>query len=118
MANITYRQVNDYMIPNLTLPSEETAIRLGKWGVMYKDYLQKHSPVLFTTLLTQGTLYQHCAQIDTQAQQMFNTLVSQMTNSENITEQLKSQNQLEWVQRMNRIRERANEIVCNELIYT
>ena len=117
MANITYRQVNDYMIPNLKLPPEETAIRLGKWGMMYKDYLQKHNPVLFTTLLTQGTLYQHCAQIDTQAQQMFNTLISQMTKAENITEELKSQNQLEWVQRMNSIQERANEIVCKELIY-
>ena len=105
------------MIPNLTLPPEETVIRLGKWGMLHKDYLQKHSPVLFTTLLTQGKLYQHCAQIDTQAQQMFNTLVSQMMKSENITEQLKSQNQLEWVRRMNSIQERASEIVCKELIY-
>ena len=99
MANITYRQVNDYMIPNLRLPPEESAVRLGKWGMLYKDYLQKHNPVFFTTLLTQGTLYQHCAEIDTQAQQMFNTLVSQMMKSENITEQLKSQNQLERVRR-------------------
>lgn len=118
MANITYRQVNDYMIPNLKLPPEESAIRLGKWGIMYKDYLQKHNPVLFATLLTQSKLYQHCAEIDTQAQQMFNTLVEQMTKTENITEQLKEQNQLEWVRRMNNIQERANKIVCNELIYT
>ena len=117
MANITYRQVNDYMIPNLTLPPEERSIRLGKWGMQFKDYLQKHSPVLFTTLLTQGKLYQHCAQIDTQAQQMFSTLVSQMIKTENITEQLKAQNQLEWVQRMNSIQERASEIVCKEIIY-
>ena len=117
MANITYRQVNDYMIPNLKLPPEETDIRLGKWGMLHKDHLQKHNPVLFATLLTQGTLYQHCAEIDTQAQQMFNTLVEQMIKTENITEELKSQNQLEWVQRMNSIQERANEIVCNELIY-
>lgn len=115
--NITYRQVNDYMIPNLTLSSEESAVRLGKWGMMYKDYLQKHKPILFATLLTQGKLYQHCAQIDTQAQQMFDTLVSQMMKSENITEQLKSLNQLEWVHRMNSIQERASEIVCKELIY-
>lgn len=117
MANITYRQVGDYMIPNIKLPPEESAIRLGKWGMMYKDYLQKHNPVLFATLLTQGKLYQHCAQIDSQAQQMFNTLVSQMMQSENITEELKAQNQLEWVRRMNSIQERASEIVCNELIY-
>ena len=118
MANITYRQVNDYMIPNLKLPPEETAIRLNKWGMLHKDYLQKHNPVLFATLLTQGTLYQHCAQIDTQAQQMFNNLVAQLIKSENITEQLKTQNQLEWVRQMNSIQERASEIVCNELIYT
>lgn len=117
MANITYRKVNDYLIPNLTLTPEESTIRLGKWGMLYKDYLQKHSPVLFTTLLTQGKLYQHCAQIDIQARQIFTTLVEQMTKSENITEQLKEQNQLEWVQRMNSIQERASEIVCNELIY-
>ena len=117
MANITYRQVNDYMIPNLRLPPEESTIRLGKCGIIYKDYLQKHNPVLFATLLTQGTLYQHCAQIDSQAQQMFTTLVSQMTKAENITEHLKSQNQLEWVQRMNSIQERASEIIHNELIY-
>ena len=117
MANITYRQVNDYMIPNLRLPPEESAVRLGKWGMLYKDYLQKHNPVFFTTLLTQGKLYQHCAEIDTQAQHMFSTLVEQMTKNENITEQLKFQNQLEWVRRMNSIQERASEIVCNELIY-
>ena len=117
MANITYRQVNDYMIANLRLPPEESSIRLGKWGMLYKDYLQKHKPVLFATLLTQGKLYQHCAEIDTQSQQMFNTLVSQMIKNENITEQLKAQNQLEWVQRMNSIQERASEIVCKELIY-
>ena len=115
--NITYRQVNDYLIPNLTLPPEETSIRLGKWGMLHKDYLKNHKPVLFATLLTQGKLYQHCAQIDTQAQQMFNTLVAQMTKSENITEHLKSQNQLEWVQRMNSIQEKASEIVRKELIY-
>ena len=117
MANITYRQVNDYMIPNLKLTPEETAIRLGKWGMLHKDHLQKHNPALFATLLTQGKLYQHCAQIDTQAQQMFTTLVEKMTKTENITEQLKAQNQLEWVQRMNSVQERANEIVCKELIY-
>lgn len=111
MTNITYRQVADYMIPNLTLPPEESAIRLGKWGMLHKDYLQKHNPLLFAALLTQGKLYQHCAQIDTQAQQMFTTLIEQMVKSENITEELKSQNQLEWMQRMNSIRERASEII-------
>lgn len=117
MANITYRQVNDYMIPNLKLPPEESAIRLGKWGMLHKDYLENHNPVLFATLLTQGNLYQHCAEIDTKAKQMFDTIVAHMIKTENITEQLKEQNQLEWVRRMNSIQERAKEIVCKELIY-
>ncbi len=118
MANITYREVNGYLIPNLTLPPEESAIRLGKWGMLYKNYLQKHNPVLFTTLLTQGKLYQHCSQIDTQAQQMFNTLVSQMTKPEKVTEHLKEQNQLEWIHRTNNIHHRVTEIINRELIYT
>lgn len=111
MTNITYRQVNDYMIPNLTLPPEESTIHLGKWGMLHKDYLQKHNPVLFATLLTQGKLYQHCADVEKQTRKMFDTLISQMMKIENITEQLKIQNQLEWVQRMNSIRERASEIL-------
>ena len=117
MADITYRQVSDYMIPNLKLPPEESTIHLDKWGMMYKDYLQKHNPVLFATLLTQGNLYQHCAQIDTQAQQMWGTLVEQMTKSENITEQLKEKNQLEWVRRMNSIEAQAREIICHDIIF-
>ena len=117
MANITYRQVNDYMIPNLTLPPEESAIRLGKWGMMYKDYLQKHKPILFATLLTQGKLYQHCAQIDTQAQQMFDTLVEQMKIAEGVTEALKEENQMEWVRSMQNIESRAREIICHDIIF-
>lgn len=117
MANITYRQVNDYMIPNLRLPPEESTVRLGKWGMLHKNYLQKHNPVLFTTLLIQGTLYQHCTQIDTQAQQMFATLTAQMIKAENITEELKSQNQLEWVRRMNSIEAKARDIVCHDIIF-
>lgn len=106
------------MIPNLTLPPEESAIRLGKWGMLYKDNLQKHNPVLFTTLLTQGKLCQHCAQIDQQASEMFDTLVEQLMKREGVCEELKERDQMEWVQRMNNIKERASEIVCEELIYT
>ena len=117
MANITYRQVNDYMIPNLKLPPEESAIRLGKWGMMYKDYLEKHNPVLFATLLTQGKLYQYCADVENQAQQMFNTLVKQIKTTEGITEQLKEENQLEWVRQTQNIESRAREIIIRELIF-
>ncbi|MGN1444177.1 MAG: TnpV protein [Acutalibacteraceae bacterium] len=115
--NITYRQVGDYRIPNLTLPPEETNIHLGKWGMLHKDYLQKHKPVVFATLLAQGKLWQYLADIDTQAQEMFDTLFKQMKEREGVTEQLKEDNQMLWVQMMNIIQNRVNEIVCEQLIY-
>jgi len=77
----------------------------------------KHKKVLFTTLLTQGKLYQHCAEIEKQAQDMFDTLVKQMKESEGVTEQLKEENQLEWVCCMQNIDARAREVVTTELIY-
>lgn len=73
--NITYRRVGDYNIPNLTLPSEETNITLGKWGMLHKDFLLKNNKVLFNLLLIQGKLYQHCVEVEKQAQDMFDTLV-------------------------------------------
>ena len=117
-TNIQYRQVGDYNIPNLILPPEEANIRLGKWGMLHKDYLLKNKKVLFTTLLIQGKLYQHCAEIENQARDMFDTLVKQMKKSEGVTEQLKEENQMEWVCRMQDIEERAREFVTAELIYT
>lgn len=114
---LTYRQVGDYRIPNLTLPSKEANIHLGKWGMLHKDYLQKHKPVVFATLLAQGKLWQYLADIDTQAQQMFDMLVEQMKELEGVTEQLKENNQMLWVQMMNSIQNRANEIVCKDLIF-
>ncbi len=115
---ISYRRVGDYLIPNLRLPPEETAITLGRWGMMYKDYLEKHKKVFFSTLLMQGKLYQHCAEVENQARNMFDTLIEQMKASEGVTEELKEQNQWEWVQIMDNIQQRANEIVCSELIYS
>ncbi len=112
-----YRQVGDYLIPNLVLPPEETTITLGKWGMMHKDYLLKHKKVLFSTLLTQGKLYQYCAEVEKQAQDMFDTLVEQMKTAEGVTKQLKEDNQMEWLCRMQNIEARAREIVTTELIY-
>ncbi len=114
---ITYREVNGYLIPNLKLPTEETNIRLGKWGVLYKDYLQMNKKVFFNTLLMQGKLYQHCADVENQAMDMFDILIKQMKETEEVTEELKENDQWEWVQRMSNIQARAREIVCNELIY-
>ena len=116
-TTIQYRQVGDYLIPNLILPPEEVNVNLGKWGMMHKSYLEKYEKVLFSTLLIQGKLYQHCAEVEAQARDMFDTLVEQMKEAEGVTEQLKEENQLEWVCRMGNIEQRAREIVCAELIY-
>ncbi len=116
-ANIQYRQVGDYNIPNLILPPEETNITLGKWGMLHKDYLLKHKKVLFATLLAEGQLYQHCSEVENQAQQMFDTLIEQMKEAEGVTEELKEQDQWEWVHRMGNIQQRAREVVTTELIY-
>ncbi len=114
---ITYREVNGYLIPNLKLPPEEANVRLGKWGMLYKDYLQKNKKVFFNTLLIQGKLYQHCAEIEKQANEMYDVLIEQMKEAEGVTEQLKEDDQMEWIQRMGNIEVRAREIVCSELIY-
>lgn len=116
-SRIQYRQVGDYLIPNLILPPEEASITLGKWGMMHKTYLEKQKKVLFSTLLIQGKLYQHCAEVEAQARGMFDTLVDQMKEAEGVTEQLKEENQMEWVCRMGNTEQRAREIVCAELIY-
>ena len=115
--SISYRNVGDYLIPNLTLPYEEASVRLGKWGMMYKSYLEKHKKVLFNSLLVQGKLYQHCAEVETQARYMFDTLVEQLKESEGVTEQLKEDNQMEWICRMQNIEASARDMICEELIY-
>jgi len=116
-ANFTYRQIGDYIIPNLTLSSEEANIKLGKWGMQHKDYLLKHKKVVFATLLAEGKLWQYLADIDNQAQKMFDTLVEQMKESEGVTEKLKEDDQMKWVMYMNNIEIRAIEIINNNLIY-
>lgn len=119
MSNkIQYRRVADYFIPNLIIPPEEASITLGKWGMMHKTYLEKYKKALFSILLIQGKLYQHCAELENQARAMFDTLVEQMKQAEGVNEQLKEENQMEWICRIQNIEARAREIVCNDLIYT
>lgn len=116
--SVSYRNVGDYLIPNLVLPPEEASVTLGKRGMMHKTYLEKHKKVFFYTLLMQGKLYQHCAEVEAQAKDMFETLVEQIKKAEGVTEQLKEENQMEWVCCMSNIESRAREIICKELIYT
>ena len=112
----SYRMVSDYKIPNITLPIE--AIKpLGVWGLKRKDYLMKHKRVQFNIMLMNGTLWNHLAEVDEQALDMFTRLIEQMKVNEGVTEQLKEENQMEWVARMNNIEARAREAVNHELIY-
>ena len=85
--------------------------------MLYKSHIEKNRKVFFNTLLMQGKLYQHCAEIETQTRDMFDVIVEQMKKVEGVTEQLKEENQMEWVQRMGNIEAMAREVVCKELIY-
>ena len=109
----TYRMVGDYKIPNITLPAEASK-SLGVWGLKRKYYLMKHKRVQFNIMIITGTLWTHLAEVDEQASDMFSRLVEQMKVNEGITEQLKADNQMEWVTRMSNIETRAREIISNE----
>ena len=111
---ITYTQIGDYLLPNLT-PSEKP--KVGRWGMLRFSYLRKHREALYTIMLMKGTLNPHLEEIDRQAQEMEQQLISQLAQQEGVTEQLKAENQMEWVAQMNNIRNRADEIVLNDLIY-
>ena len=114
----TYVRQGDYFIPCLTLPAEKENKSIGLWGHRHKRYLQEHKRATYTTLLTSGKLDSYLADIDKQAEDMFLRLIEQIANREGVTEQLKAENQMEWVCRKNNIRSRAMEIVNDELIYT
>ena len=113
----TYMQVGDYLLPDLKLPKEEQQ-PIGVWGQRHRRYLKEHHRATYATLLTSGKLNGYLTDIDRQAEEMFLRLVKQMAETEGITEQLKAEHQMEWVRRMNNIRNRAMEIVNSELIYS
>lgn len=104
--------------PIWSLPTEKENKPIGVWGQRHLRYLKQHRKVLYTNLLTSGKLDSYLADIDKQAEDMFLRLVEQMTEREGVTEQLKAENQMEWVCRMNNIRNRVAEIVNAELIYS
>ena len=112
----TYTKTGDYILPNLTLPPEEKR-HIGVWGQQHKRYLKQNHRVLYMNLLTSGNLNNYLADIDEQAEDMFLRLAKQMAEREGVTEELKANNQLEWVRLMNNIRNRATEIVTANLIY-
>ncbi len=112
-----YELQGDYYIPCLTLPAEKENNPIGIWGQRHKRYLKEYRKATYTTLLTNGNLNSYLANIDGQAEEMFSRLVKQMAEREGVTEQLKADKQLGWVQRINNIRSRAIETVITDLIY-
>ena len=112
----TYTQVGDYLLPDLKLPEEEQQ-PIGVWGRRHTRYLKDHRRATYAALLTGGKLNGYLADIDRQAEEMFSRLVKQMAEAEGVTEALKATDPMEWVGRMNNIRNRAMEIVNSELIY-
>ena len=112
-----YELQGDYYIPCLVLDAEDTQ-PIGMWGRKRLDYLKKHRQALYTTLLVSNKLNSHLVEIDHQASEMFYLLMKQLAEKEGITEQLKALDQMAWVGAMNNIRNRAEEIVLSELIYT
>lgn len=112
----TYTQVGDYLLPDLKLPQEEQQ-PIGVWGQRHRRYLKEHRRATYVTLLTSGRLNSYLADIDRQAEELFSRLVKQMAEAEGVTEALKATDPMEWVGRMNNIRNRAMEIVNSELIY-
>lgn len=112
---LDYELIGDYYIPCLKAPESP---KVGRFGMMYHDYLRKHKRVTYSGLMLSGKLKEHIEDIDRQAEDMYFQLVDRMKQTEDVTEQLKATNQLEWVRRMNSIRNRAEELVVSELILT
>ena len=112
---LDYELAGDYYLPDLVL--NETACPIGRWGRMHGLYLKENHPVRYNAMLLSGKLNSYLAQIDEQAQEQLDLIIRQMQQTEGITEELKAANQIEWVQRMNSIQERVEEIIRTHLIY-
>ena len=116
-TGIGYTLQGNYYLPDLALPEQEDE-PIGLWGQRHLKYIKQHRKILYINLLTSGKLNEHLADIDKQTEDMFFRLVKQMVERDGVTEQLKTDNQMEWVARMNNIRSSAIEIVNKDIIYT
>ena len=112
---IDYILVGDYYIPDLKLPEENRPI--GRYGRLHREYLKQEHPARYSSLILTGKLWTYLADLNEQAEERLDLIIEQMKAAEGVTEELKARNQLEWVGRMNNIRNRAEEIINNELIY-
>ena len=113
----TYTQVGDYMLPDLLPAEEEKKTNIGVWAMRHKRYLKQNHKVRYYNLLTSGKLNSYLADIEEQAQNLFSRLVKDLAEKENVMEKLKSDNPMLWVQKMNKIRNQATEIVNEQVIY-
>lgn len=112
----TYRKTGDYYLPNLKLDTEQNA-QIGVWGLRHKRYLKQHHKVIYYSLLTAGKLNSYLAEIDQRAKLLFDETAKSLAKKENVTEELKSEHAMLWLQKMNNIRNRAMEVVNSEVIY-
>ena len=117
MKEITYRKEGDYLIPDLIMDNSCENYHIGKYGRLRLNYIKEYKRGLYTELMINGTLSKHLADIDNTANERIGLIVKQLAESENVNENLKSSNQLAWVQAMNNIKNRAEEIAYNEIIY-
>ena len=112
----TYRQVGDYFLPNLEIDNH-VDVQIGVWGQRHRQYVKEHHRVRYYNLLTTGMLNDYLAEIESRAQAMFDMLVRELSEKENLTEKLKASDPMEWVRRSNNLRNRATEIVNAEVIF-
>ena len=114
---LDYTLVNDHYLPNLTAAAPAEQHPTGRWGRLHKMYLKEQHPIRYNQLLLSGELGSYLAKLDKQAEEQLALTIRQMQEAEGVTEALKAANQMEWVQRMNNIRNRAEEIIYNEIVY-
>ena len=115
--NITYHKEGDYLIPNLVMPKENTNYQIGKYGRMKLNYLKNYKKAEYSIMLMESKLNQYLHEIDVVCTDRVQAIITQLAKQENVTEELKASNQIEWVQAMNNIKNRAEEIIFKELIY-
>ena len=114
---LDYTLVNDHYLPNLTAAAPAEQHPIGRWGRLHKKYLQEHHPIRYNQLLLSGELGSYLAKLDKQAEEQLALIIRQMQEAEGVDEALKAADQLEWVRRMNSIRNRAEEIILREIVF-
>lgn len=116
MQELTYIRCGDYYIPDIRLAEENRPV--GRWGRIHRDYIKEHNPIRFNDLCLNGKLWTYLADLNEQAQKRLEVIIGQMKAAEGVTEEMKAADQMAWVRTLNNIRNRAEEIIKNELLYS